>query len=113
MDLYWKDKQIPLGAALQIIESGGDGYPRIWKILEIREKKSSDEYYDPESGKSFPLKKVMKSKRLYRKSREGDLLHIPPCTYYLVLEEADPSGAVKKRCFNVDFLSTLQDVRIL
>lgn len=102
-----------MGACLKVVETGGDGFPRIWKIMEIREKTSSDEYYDPRSKKSFPLTKVMKNKRLFRKSNEGDLLHIPPCTFFLVIEESLQGGPSKKRCFNVDFLSTLFEVKII
>jgi hypothetical protein len=118
MKLYWKEMEIPMGARLQVIESGGDGMPKTWKILEIREKKNADEYYDPSSGKSHPLTKVMKNKRLFRKSRAGELLQVPPCTYFLVIEETEAGeaagdGASVKKCFNVDFLSTLWDVKIL
>jgi hypothetical protein len=115
MDLYWKDTRVPIGASLQVVEAGGDGLPRRWKILEIREKNNSGEYYDPLSKKTFPLRKVMKNRRLFAKSKAGELLHIPPCTCFLVIEESSVSGGkpAKKRCFNVDFLSTLVDVKIL
>lgn len=113
MKLYWKDTEIPIGARLQVVESGGNGLPKFWKILEIREKKNADEFYDPSSGKSHPLTKVMKNKRLFRKSREGELLQVPPCTYFLVIEETAGGGASVKKCFNVDFLSTLWDVKIV
>ncbi len=120
-----------MGGRLQVIESGGNKLPKIWKILEIREKKNADEYYDPSSGKSHPLTKVMKNKRLFRKSRAGELVQVPPCTYFLVIEETaaaetaaagtaetapgETAGAGKsvKKCFNVDFLTTLWDVKIL
>jgi hypothetical protein len=115
MDLYWKDTRIPAEASLRVVEAGGDGVPRLWKVLEIREKNNSDEYYDPLSKRTFPLRKVMKNRRLSAKSEAGDLLHIPPCSYFLVIEESSVSGGepAKKRCFNVDFLSTLLDVKIL
>jgi hypothetical protein len=118
MKLYWKDTEIPIGSKLQVIESGGDKLPKIWEILEIREKKNADEYYDPSSGKSHPLTKVMKNKRLFRKSSAGELLQIPPCSYFLVLEETAAAetaggGTAVKKCFNVDFLSTLRDVKTL
>jgi hypothetical protein len=126
MKLYWKDTEIPAGARLQVIESGGDGLPKIWKILEIREKKNADEYYDPSSGKSHPLTKVMNNRRLFRKSRAGELVQVPPCTCYLVIEEMAAAGTAEtaageaagagtpvKKCFNVDFLTTLWDVKIL
>lgn len=126
MKLYWKDIEIPIGAKLQVIESGGDGLPKFWKILEIRERENADEYYDPSSGKSHPLTKVMKNKRLFRKSRAGELVQVPPCTCYLVIEETAAAGTAEtaagetagagksvKKCFNVDFLTTLWDVKIL
>ncbi len=115
MDLYWKNIRIPAGASLQVVEAGGDGVPRLWKVLEIREKKNGEDYYDPKAGKSHPLKKVLKSRRLFQKKEDGNLLHIPPCSYFLVIEESSVSGGepARKRCFNVDFLSTLLDVKIL
>ena len=116
MDLYWKNIHIPFGASLQVVEAGGDGFPRIWKILEIREKEEGEEYYDPHVKKGYSLRKVMKSRRLSNKSRDGELVHIPPCTYFLVIKEKlRNSGAESAviRCFNVDFLSTLLDVRVL
>ncbi len=116
MKLYWKNIEIPLGATLRVFEAGGDGLPKLWKILEIREKEGTNEYYDPHTKKSFSLKKVMKSRRLFKKRNEGGLLHIPPCTYFLVIEESPAGGGREppiKRCFNVDYLSTLLDVKFI
>ena len=113
MKLYWKDIEIPIGASVQVIEPGGDGFPRKWKILEIKEKKNNAEYYEPSSGKSFVLKKVMKNKRLYKKSAGGKLIQIPPCKYFLIIEESMDGAPVIQRCFNVDFLSTLLYVKII
>lgn len=121
MKLYWKDREV--GKNTVICHWGDRGELIRWKVLEIRERSSQVEYYDPERGKEYPLKKVLKSRRLSRKQEEGRLLQVPPGIYYLVVEElgGNPEsfnetevipGKGNLRCFNVDFLETLRGARI-
>jgi len=124
MKLYWKD--IELGNNTVIYHQGEKGEPVQWRVLEIKERPPGTDYYDPDTGKEYPLKKVLKSRRLSKKQEEGRLLQVPPGIYYLVVEERigksnycnenGPGQAEEKhsrlRCFNVDFLETLKGVQI-
>jgi hypothetical protein len=100
------------GTVLRVVEAGGNRPPKLWKVMEVRERGQDHHYYDPASKKSYTLSRVMKSKRLYKKNKQGMLLHIPPCEIFLVIDEmpADGSEAPQKRCVNFMILETLESV---
>lgn len=120
LELYWKNTKIEAGTLLQVEERGNevlDEYGRsavvTWKILEIRSRGEGDDYYDPEAGKTYSMQKVMKRRRLRKKNLAGELLSVPACSDYLVLREYHNRKDAGMRCFSVDMLGLLWDVRVL
>ena len=120
MKLYWKDTEIGPGSLLRVVEhdyeviNNFDRRAEItWRITEIRTRGNDEDYYEPKTGKTFPVKKVMKTRRLHRKQQSGELVQIPPCTNYLVIKEFHDGGLALWRCYNVDMLGLIQKVEVL
>ena len=84
-----------------------------WKILAIRERTGDEAFYDTHTGKTFSLRKVMKNRRLSRKQDERTLIQIPACTDYLVIEEFHNGSPAFKRCYSVDMLGLIRNMRIV
>ncbi len=110
--VYWNNMKLDSGTVLRVVEAGGMGPPKLWKVIAVRERSLDHHYYDPASKKSYTLSQVMRSKRLFNKNKKGMLLNIPPCEIFLVINEmpADGSEAPKKRCVNFMMLETLESV---
>ncbi len=120
MKLYWKDIEIRPGMMLKVIEQNyevvrSDGTPAEvqWEIIDIKERGPGHDLYEPEKDKTYPLKKVMSSKRLYRKKQAGKLVQIPPCAFYLIIEEYHDGEPALMRCYNVDMLELVRHVEIV
>jgi hypothetical protein len=120
MGLYWKDIEITPGMTLEVVEENYEVFTEdgrrariTWRILALRERAGNDAFYDTETGKTFSLRKVMKNRRLLRKKDEGILVQIPACTDYLVVEEFHDDKPAFKRCYSVDMLGLIRDMRIL
>lgn len=96
----------------EVINSSGSQAVITWKIIDICERKPGTEYHEPDTGKGYSLRKVMKSRRLLHKKQSGDIIHIPPCTHYLVVQEYHDGNAALKRCYSVDMLELIQYARI-
>ena len=119
MEIYWKNRKIEAGTLLQVEERGSevldeDGRPVVvtWRILEIRSRGEGDDYYEPKSGKTYSMQKVMKRRRLRKKKLAGQLVAIPACSDYLVLREYRGGEDAGLRCFSVDMLGLLWDVKV-
>ena len=120
MKLYWKDTEIGPGSLLRVVEHDyevvnnfGKRAEVTWRITEIRTRGPGDDYYEPNTGKTFSLKKVMKNRRLHYKQQSGGLVQIPPCTNYLVIKEFHDGEPALWRCYNVDMLGLIRKVEVL
>jgi len=36
----------------------------MWRVLALDRKKCDDAYYDPDTGRTYPMRKIMKNRRL-------------------------------------------------
>lgn len=120
MGLYWKDIEITPGMTLEVEEENYEVFTddgrraRIaWTILALRARAGNDAFYDTDTGRTYTLRKIMKSRRLLRKKDEGTLVQIPACTDYLVVEELHDGKPAFKRCCSVDMLGLIRNMRIL
>ena len=120
MKLYWKDTEIGPGSLLRVVEHDyeiitnfGRRAGITWRITEIRTRGKNEDYLEPKTGKTFPLKKVMKSRKLHHKQQNGELVQVPPCTNYLVINEHHDGEPALWRCFNVDMLGLIQKVEVI
>ncbi|MFP4564220.1 MAG: hypothetical protein ACLFRY_13030 [Spirochaetia bacterium] len=120
MGLYWKDIEITPGMILEVEEENYEVFTEdgrrariAWKILALRERTGNDAYYDTDTGRTYALRKVMKSRGLLRKRDTGSLVQIPACTDYLVVEEFHDGKPAFTRCYSVDMLGLIRDMRIV
>lgn len=120
MKLYWKNIEIRPGMTLAVVEQNYEvlnnyGNPAriVWKILDIKTRNSDEDFYEPKKDKTYPLKKVMNNRRLSRRKSAGEIIHIPPCINYLVVEEYHDGIYAFMRCYNVDMLELIRHVEIV
>ena len=120
MGLYWKDIEITPGMILEVDEENYEVFDETgrrariaWKILALLHRSGDEAYYDTATGKTFSLRKAMNSRRLLRKRNTGILVQIPACTDYLVVEEFHDGASAFKRCYSVDMLGLIRDMRIV
>jgi hypothetical protein len=120
MKLYWKDIELSPGTVVRVEEQNNEVYNEqgkraivTWEILDIRHREANQEYLEPSSGKSFPLQKVMKHRRLYKRMQEGRIIHIPPCTEYLLVREYHDGEEARLRCYSVDMLGLVTKAEVV
>lgn len=117
MTLYWKDVELTPGMVIRVEEQQYDVFNDngkravvTWEILAVRKKDPSEDFLEPATGKTFPLKKLMNNKRLYRKMEKGSIVQIPPSKDYLVVEEYHDGKEAMIRCVSVDMLGLITKV---
>ncbi len=84
-----------------------------WKVISFHSRRNNDAYIEYPKGKMYPLKKVIKSRRLQSKLSTGSLLHIPAGTDFMIVQEYHDGDEAVKRCFSLDMLSTVRHIRII
>lgn len=120
MSLHFKNLEILPGMLLaiemlrpEIFNDEGIPVSLKWKILSFNRRESNDAYIDYPKGKMYSLKKVVKSRRLQAMRAKGALLQIPPGTDFMVVQEYHDSEEADKRCFSLDMLGTVANIRII
>ncbi len=82
-----------------------------WMILSFGSKTGDDAYLDYHTGKKYPLKKVIKNRRLQARLERGELLQLPAGIDFMVVQEFHNQKEVYKRCYNLDLLATVRNIR--
>lgn len=120
MELYWNETLLKPGMLIQVDERNyqvlnaeGRRAQVVWEILGLDTKTGDAAYYDPDSKKSYSMRKVMKSRRLQVRLEQGSIIQIPACTDFLVVQEYHDGAAACKRCYSVDMLANINDFRII
>ncbi len=120
MELYWKNKRIAAGTMIEVRERGneltdseGRLIRRIWEILEIRVREEDEAYYEPLKRKTYTMRQVMGKRRLRGRQEAGKLVQIPASSEYLVVKEHQNDRFVGFRCFSLDMLGLLTEVRFI
>lgn len=120
MSLYWRDVEIKPGMLLavdlyrpEVYNSAGRPTGIRWKILSFESRDSDDAYYDYLTGKKYSLKKVIKNKRLQARLSRNQLLQIPACIEFMAVQEFHDGLEAYKRCYNLDMLATVRNIRII
>jgi len=120
MGLFWNDIEIVPGMLLEVdefnyevLDDEGHRAQVVWKILALDTKGRDEAYYQPSTGRKFPMKKVMKSRKLLRQLDNGDLIQIPACTDFLVVQEYHNRKPVLKRCYSLDMLGNIRDIKMV
>ncbi len=118
--LFWQDVPIRPGTIMRVDirdydvrDDEGRRMTVTWEILDLRERDSTDEYFEPSTGKTYPMQRVMKNRRLGRKYREGAIIQIPSCAHYLVIREFHDGEEALLRCFSVDMLGLIRDAEVI
>ena len=118
MGLYWKDLEILPGMLLEVelyhhdaTDSAGNPVSIRWEILAFDTRKEGDAYFEHATGKKYPLKRVLKSRRLQGKLKRAELLQLPAGSDFMVVEEYHDGKAVFKRCYNLDMLAAVRNIR--
>ena len=120
MSLYWKDIEIVPGMLLEVdqlhqevFNSEGRAVNIRWKILSFGIRTRDEAYLNHSSGKKYPLKKVIKSKRLQAKLAREELLQLPACTDFMLVQEFHDGESAYKRCYNLDMLATVRNIKVV
>jgi len=120
MGLYWKELEIVCGMLLEldlyhheVINSEGKFANIMWKVISFGSRKNDEAYLEYSNGKKYPIKKVIKNKRLQGKLNRKELLHIPACSDFMVVQEYHDGKEVLKRCYNLDMMGAIRNIRII
>jgi hypothetical protein len=120
MELYWKNRRIAAGTLLEVREQGnelldteGRLIRRIWEIIEIRARTEDEAYYDPKKKRTYSMRQVMGKRRLRRMQEAGEFVQIPASSEYLVIKEYHTDFFSGFRCFSVDMLGLLSEVKFI
>lgn len=120
MSLYWKDIEIVPGMLIEVdpyhhevFNTAGLPAGIWWKILSFESRNSDEAYIDLASGKKYPLKKVIKNRRLQAKLNREELLQMPAGSDFMIVEEYHDGKVVYKRCYNLDMLATVRNIRVV
>ncbi len=120
MSLYWKNIEIVPGMMLDVdmlhheaFNSRGAPVRIRWKILSFGSRTGDDAYIDYTSGKKYPMKQVVRKKRLQKKLEREELLQLPAGSDFLVVQEYHDGEAVYKRCYNLDMLQTVREMWVV
>lgn len=84
-----------------------------WKILSFGSRNSDEAYLDYSTGKKYTLKKVIKNKKLQARLNRADLLQLPACRDFMVVQEYHDGKEVYKRCYNLDMLASVRNIRVV
>ncbi|MBI9104290.1 MAG: hypothetical protein JEY99_17865 [Spirochaetales bacterium] len=119
MALYWKGIEIVPGMMLEVelyhheaFDKTGKPVALRWKILSFDSRKSDEAYLDFSKGKKYPLKTVIKKKKLQSKLKNRQLLQLPTGNDFMVVQEYHDKKEVYKRCLSLDLLSTVREIRL-
>jgi hypothetical protein len=120
MELYWNDTLLRPGMLIMVDErsyqvSTADGRRAlvVWEILCLDTKTGEAAYYDPDTKRSYSMRRVMKSRSLLAKLEQGSIIQIPACKDFLVVREYHDGVQACKRCYSVDMLANINDFRII
>ncbi|HAK46161.1 MAG TPA: hypothetical protein DCO79_09635 [Spirochaeta sp.] len=120
MGLYWRDIEIVPGMLLEVdllhheaFSEDGTAVGIRWKILSFGSRKADEAYIDYASGKKYPISKVIKKRKLQARLERGELLQLPAGSEFMVVQEYHDGEAVCKRCYNLDMLQTVRNIRVI
>lgn len=120
MGLFWKDLEIIPGMLLEVdllhhevFNSDGARVSTRWKILSFDSRTSEETYLDYSSGKKYPMKKVIKNRKLRAKLQRAELLQLPSGSNFMVVQVLHNGIEVFKRCYNLDMLGIVRNLRVL
>lgn len=120
MELYWNDTLLRPGMLIQVDERSyrvmnaeGRRAQVVWEILGLDTKTGEAAYYDPDTKRSYSMRRVMRSRRLQARLEQGSIIQIPACTDFLVVREYHDGAAACTRCYSVDMLANINDFRII
>ncbi len=120
MSLYWKELEILPGMLLEvemlrpdIFNDAGFSVSLRWRVLSFHRRGCHDAYIEYPKGKMYPLKKVVKSRGLQKKLTAGTLLQIPAGTDFMVVQEYQDGEEWAKKCFSLDMLGTVGQIRVI
>ena len=120
MGLYWNGIEITAGMVLEVEEynyevrnSSGGRARVLWKVLGLDSKQGAEAYYEPATGKKYSMKKVLRRRALAEKLRSGEVVQLPACSDFLVVEEFHDGKPAFKRCYSLDMLANIRSIRIV
>ena len=120
MGLYWKDIEIVPGMLLEmdmlhneVFNSDGEALPIRWRILSFDSRKSDDAYIDYNTGRKYPMAKVIKKRRLQALLERNILLQLPAGSDFMIVEEFHGGETAGLRCYNLDMLQTVRNIRVV
>lgn len=118
MGLYWKDLEILPGMLLDVelyhhdvTDSSGNPASIRWEILAFDKRKEGDSYFEYATGKKYTLKRVLRSGRLQGKLKRAELLQLAAGSDFMVVREFHNGEAVFQRCYNLDTLANVRNIR--
>ncbi len=119
MSLYWRDIEIVPGMMLdvdflhhEVFNKKGELVRIMWKILFFDSRTGDDAYIDFSSGRKYPMEKVVRKKSLQKKLGREELLQLPSGTDFMVVQEYHDGEAAFKRCYNLDMLHDIRNIRV-
>ena len=119
MSLYWKNIEIVPGMMLdvdllhhEVFNDNGSPVRIRWKILSFGSRTGDDAYIEYSSGRKYPVKMVVKKKKLQRKLEREELLQLPSGSDFMIVQEYHDGEAVYKRCYNLDLLQAVREIRV-
>ncbi|HDQ14981.1 MAG TPA: hypothetical protein ENN41_09245 [Sediminispirochaeta sp.] len=121
MGLYVHGVELHPGMRLQIDERGDELRPGryesrdpvVWELVALRSRKADEAYYEVASGRTYSLAQVMRRAKLQRKEASGDLVQLPAGSDYLVVREYQSGRLLGHRCYSVDMLAQIREIKIL
>lgn len=118
--LYWKDLEIIPGMLLEVdllqnevFSSNGNPVRLWWKIMSFGSRNNDEAYLDYSTGKKYALKKVIKKRKLQAKLSQAELLQLPACSEFMVVQEFYDGESADKRCYNLDMLATVRNIKVI
>lgn len=84
-----------------------------WKILSFGSRSEDDAYLDWNTGRKHSMKKVIKNRRLRQKLNRLELLQLPAGSEYMLVQEFHDGKEVFKRCYNLDMLQSVRNIRVI
>ncbi len=85
----------------------------LWKIEGLDSKHGDEAYYEPATGKKYSMKKVLRRRKHAEKLRSGELIQLPACSDFLVVQEYHDGNPAYKRCYSLDMLANIRSIRIV
>ena len=120
MGLYWKDIEIIPGMLLDMdflhheaFNEDGHAMPVRWRIFSFGVRGGNEAYIDFASGKKYPMEKVVKKRRLQKKLERAEILQLPSGSDFMIVEEFHGGESMGKRCYNLDMLQSVRNIRVV